>query len=244
MKKTEQYKFTRNKEEKVIISPDLEEELFKRTKNQDVKAIEELMILYSKEVETMAREAHKMNNKVPLEDLIQQGYIGLFKAIQKNINAQTGSCDRLRFRGRARIDIKREIIKLFTREVKCISLDEYLEGKESTEDKAQSEDTMLDMLLYKDVRNEILKTSRLNNRRKFILIKRFNLDGNGVYTRDELANILGVCRQRIALMEISSLEHIRDIYKEKLEKEKELQERMQRRLKIEQKILKRRISYK
>ncbi len=219
MNKRKNYKFSRNVEERVKVDETYENELFKRIKDNDSIAIEELMNLYYKEVEVIAREARRMDKTASMEDLIQQGLLGLYIGIFTYIDGMDSTYSNIRFRGIARHYIQKEILSILSNQ-KTISLeelkDEYGDEDMILEDESQSEDEMIDMSFQRMMVEEVYKSSKLDDRKKFILIKRYDLDGMGEYTSKELAEVLGISVSAVKQLEKLSLKYIRHEYYKKI----------------------------
>ncbi len=212
MNKRKHYKFTRNNDEKVKVNESHENELFERIKNGDNSALEELMKLYYKEVELIASEAKRMDKTVSMEDLIQQGLLGLYISIFKYIDGKDSMYSNIRFRGIARNYIQREILTILS-SVKTISLDELKDefGNEDIilEDISQSEDEMIDKSFQGQMVEDLYRSKKLDDKKKFILIRHYNLDGKGEYTPEELAKVFGISVAAIKQHEKLALKYLR-----------------------------------
>lgn len=224
MNKRKHYKFTRNNDEKVKVNESHENELFEKIKNGDNSALEELMKLYYKEVELIASEAKRMDKTVSMEDLIQQGLLGLYISIFKYIDGKDSMYSNIRFRGIARNYIQREILTILS-SVKTISLDELKDefGNEDIilEDISQSEDEMIDKSFQGQMVEDLYRSKKLDDKKKFILIRHYNLDGKGEYTPEELAKVFGISVAAIKQHEKLALKYLRhEHYKRTLDAKK------------------------
>lgn len=118
MKKVEEMKYyLKDIEGYEIPSITEEKDLFRRIKNNDKNAFDELARRYSMEVIGVSEEIFSYLKGAQIEDLIQEGYIGLVRAI--NIYA---SCEsKTRFTFVARKEIRRSIIKYIKSNIELMS---------------------------------------------------------------------------------------------------------------------------
>lgn len=94
-----------------------EKDLFRRIKNNDKNALDELVRRYSMEVIGASEEIFSYLKGAQIEDLIQEGYIGLVRAI----NIYTNSDSKTRFTFVARKEIRKSIIKYIKSNIELMS---------------------------------------------------------------------------------------------------------------------------
>lgn len=118
MKKVEEMKYYLKDIEGYEIPSMVEEkDLFRRIKNNDKSAFDELVRRYSIEVIETSEEIFSYLKGAQIEDLIQEGYIGLVRAI--NIYATSES--KIKFNLLARKEIRKSIIKAIKSNIELVS---------------------------------------------------------------------------------------------------------------------------
>ena len=118
MKKVEEMKYyLKDIEGYEIPSMFEEKDLFRRIKNNDKSAFDELVRRYSIEVIETSEEIFSYLKGTQIEDLIQEGYIGLVRAI--NIYATSES--KIKFNLLARKEIRKSIIKAIKSNIELVS---------------------------------------------------------------------------------------------------------------------------
>lgn len=245
-----------------------EQELFKRIRNGDIEARNEIIERNLRFVVNIARQFIKANETLPFPDLIQEGNLGLIEAVD-NFDYTLG----YRFNTYSAYWIKSYIIKGIVNKSRIIrischlhydifkarkiaaqlqkqgieptsellakelgktakeideaikynfdvsSLDKILMHEnaddsyyrnESLYESKHSEECLMDKIFYEYLINDIKSSGALTDREKFILIHRYNLDGNGIKTKTEIGKQLGITRERVRQIEKRALEKLRD----------------------------------
>lgn len=198
------------------LSKEEEEKLVKDFHNGDLKAKDKLIEHNLRLVVYLSKKYE--NTKVDLEDLVSIGTIGLIKGINtykgdKNIKLAT-------YASRC---IDNEILMYLRKNKKRkadISLEESLsfdkEGNELTfEDVLGTEDDIVTKPLEEKSMRKIMleEISKLKNRDKEIMIKRYGLDGKEELTQKEVASILGISQSYISRIEKKVIKEISEIIK-------------------------------
>lgn len=245
-----------------------EQELFKRIRNGDIEARNEIIERNLRFVVNIARQFIKANETLPFPDLIQEGNLGLIEAVDNfdytlgyRFNTYsaywiksyiiTGIVSKSRiiripchlhydiFKARKiasqlqkqGIEPTSELLaKELGKTVKEIdesikynfdvsSLDKILMHEnvddsyyrnESLYESKHSEECLMDKIFYECLINDIKSSGALTDREKFILIHRYDLDGNGIKTKTEIGKQLGITRERVRQIEKRALEKLRD----------------------------------
>lgn len=81
---------------------------------------------------------------------------------------------------------------------------DYYENEHATCD-----EEMLDDIFYRDLVHDVINSYKLSSREREIIIHRYNLDGDGVFTAESLSKIYGISRQRILQIENEALKKLR-----------------------------------
>lgn len=245
-----------------------EQELFKRIRNGDIEARNEIIVRNLRFVVSIARQFINANETLPFPDLIQEGNLGLIEAVN-NFDYTLG----YRFNTYSAYWIKSYIIMGIVNKSRIIripchlhydifkarkiasqlqkqgieptsellaeelgktakeidesikynfdvsSLDKILMHEnvddsfyrnESLYESKYSEECLMDKIFYECLINDIKSSSALTDREKFILIHRYNLDGNGIKTKTEISKQLDISRERVRQIEKRALEKLRD----------------------------------
>ena len=190
-----------------------EKENFLKMKNGDKKA-EEVLIRHNLRLVAHISKKYK-NSNIELDDLISIGSIGLMKAI-KTFDYSKGNS----FSTYASRCIENEILMTFRSDKKnaqavyledIISIDKDGNNLSLIEvlcDKSAGVDTQIEnKIIYKKVENIIL--SKLDQREKEIIIKRYGLLGEFPRTQIELANEIKISRSYISRLEKKALKTIK-----------------------------------
>ena len=90
------------------------------------------------------------------------------------------------------------------------NVDDFYYRNESLYESKYSEECLMDNIFYECLINDIKSSGALTDREKFILIHRYNLDGNGIKTKTEVGKQLGITRERVRQIEKRALEKLRD----------------------------------
>lgn len=90
------------------------------------------------------------------------------------------------------------------------NVDDSYYRNESLYESKHSEECLMDKIFYECLINDIKSSGVLTDREKFILIHRYNLDGNGIKTKTEIAKQLDISRERVRQIEKRALEKLRD----------------------------------
>lgn len=245
-----------------------EQELFKRIRNGDIEARNEIIVRNLRFVVSIARQFINANETLPFSDLIQEGNLGLIEAVN-NFDYTLG----YRFNTYSAYWIKSYIIMGIVNRSRIIripchlhydifkarkiasqlqkqgieptsellaeelgktakeidesikynfdvsSLDKILMHEnvddsfyrnESLYESKYSEECLMDKIFYECLINDIKSSGALTDREKFILIHRYNLDGNGIKTKTEISKQLDISRERVRQIEKRALEKLRD----------------------------------
>ena len=245
-----------------------EQELFKRIRNGDIEARNEIIVRNLRFVASIARQFINANETLPFPDLIQEGNLGLIEAVN-NFDYTLG----YRFNTYSAYWIKSYIIMGIVNKSRIIripchlhydifkarkiasqlqkqgieptsellaeelgktakeidesikynfdvsSLDKILMHEnvddsfyrnESLYESKYSEECLMDKIFYECLINDIKSSGALTDREKFILIHRYNLDGNGIKTKTEISKQLDISRERVRQIEKRALEKLRD----------------------------------
>lgn len=245
-----------------------EQELFKRIRNGDIEARNEIIVRNLRFVVSIARQFINANETLPFPDLIQEGNLGLIEAVN-NFDYTLG----YRFNTYSAYWIKSYIIMGIVNKSRIIripchlhydifkarkiasqlqkqgieptsellaeelgktakeidesikynfdvsSLDKILMQEnvddsfyrnESLYESKYSEECLMDKIFYECLINDIKSSGALTDREKFILIHRYNLDGNGIKTKTEISKQLDISRERVRQIEKRALEKLRD----------------------------------
>ena len=245
-----------------------EQELFKRIRNGDIEARNEIIVRNLRFVVSIARQFINANETLPFPDLIQEGNLGLIEAVN-NFDYTLG----YRFNTYSAYWIKSYIIMGIVNKSRIIripchlhydifkarkiasqlqkqgieptsellaeelgktakeidesikynfdvsSLDKILMHEnvddsfyrnESLYESKYSEECLMDKIFYECLINDIKSSGALTDREKFILIHRYNLDGNGIKTKTEISKQLDISRERVRQIEKRALEKLRD----------------------------------
>lgn len=245
-----------------------EQELFKRIRNGDIEARNEIIVRNLRFVVSIARQFINANETLPFPDLIQEGNLGLIEAVN-NFDYTLG----YRFNTYSAYWIKSYIIMGIVNKSRIIripchlhydifkarkiasqlqkqgieptsellaeelgktakeidesikynfdvsSLDKILMHEnvddsfyrnESLYESKYSEECLMDKFFYECLINDIKSSGALTDREKFILIHRYNLDGNGIKTKTEISKQLDISRERVRQIEKRALEKLRD----------------------------------
>lgn len=245
-----------------------EQELFKRIRNGDIEARNEIIVRNLRFVVSIARQFINANETLPFPDLIQEGNLGLIEAVN-NFDYTLG----YRFNTYSAYWIKSYIIMGIVNKSRIIripchlhydifkarkiasqlqkqgieptsellaeelgktakeidesikynfdvsSLDKILMHEnvddsfyrnESLYESKYSEECLMDKIFYECLINDIKSSSALTDREKFILIHRYNLDGNGIKTKTEISKQLDISRERVRQIEKRALEKLRE----------------------------------
>ena len=245
-----------------------EQELFKRIRNGDIEARNEIIERNLRFVVNIARQFIKANETLPFPDLIQEGNLGLIEAVN-NFDYTLG----YRFNTYSAYWIKSYIIMGIVNKSRIIripchlhydifkarkiasqlqkqgieptsellaeelgktakeidesikynfdvsSLDKILMHEnvddsfyrnESLYESKYSEECLMDKIFYECLINDIKSSGALTDREKFILIHRYNLDGNGIKTKTEISKQLDISRERVRQIEKRALEKLRE----------------------------------
>lgn len=198
------------------LSKEEESILLEKFHNGDLKAKDKLIEHNLRLVVYLSKKYE--NTKIDLEDLVSIGTIGLIKGINtfkgdKNIKLAT-------YASRC---IDNEILMYLRKNKKRradISLEESLsfdkEGNELTlEDVLGTEDDIVTRPLEeKSMRTIMLKEiSKLKNRDREIMIRRYGLDGKEELTQKEVAASLGISQSYISRIEKKVIKEISEIIK-------------------------------
>ncbi len=198
------------------LSKEEEEKLVRDFHNGNLKAKDKLIEHNLRLVVYLSKKYE--NTKVDLEDLVSIGTIGLIKGINtykgdKNIKLAT-------YASRC---IDNEILMYLRKNKKRradISLEESLsfdkEGNELTfEDVLGTDDDIVTKPLEEKSMKKIMleEISKLKNRDKEIMIKRYGLDGKEELTQKEVASILGISQSYISRIEKKVIKEISEIIK-------------------------------
>ena len=245
-----------------------EQELFKRIRNGDIEARNEIIVRNLRFVVSIARQFINANETLPFPDLIQEGNLGLIEAVN-NFDYTLG----YRFNTYSAYWIKSYIIMGIVNKSRIIripchlhydifkarkiasqlqkqgieptsellaeelgktakeidesikynfdvsSLDKILMHEnvddsfyrnESLYESKYSEECLMDKIFYECLINDIKSSGALTDREKFILIHRYNLDGNGIKTKTGISKQLDISRERVRQIEKRALEKLRD----------------------------------
>lgn len=245
-----------------------EQELFKRIRNGDIEARNEIIVRNLRFVVSIARQFINANETLPFPDLIQEGNLGLIEAVN-NFDYTLG----YRFNTYSAYWIKSYIIMGIVNKSRIIripchlhydifkarkiasqlqkqgieptsellaeelgktakeidesikynfdvsSLDKILMHEnvddsfyrnESLYESKYSEECLMDKFFYECLINDIKSSGALTDREKFILIHRYNLDGNGIKTKTEISKQLDISRERVRQIEKRALEKLRE----------------------------------
>lgn len=245
-----------------------EQELFKRIRNGDIEARNEIIVRNLRFVASIARQFINANETLPFPDLIQEGNLGLIEAVN-NFDYTLG----YRFNTYSAYWIKSYIIMGIVNKSRIIripchlhydifkarkiasqlqkqgieptsellaeelgktakeidesikynfdvsSLDKILMHEnvddsfyrnESLYESKYSEECLMEKIFYECLINDIKSSGALTDREKFILIHRYNLDGNGIKTKTEISKQLDISRERVRQIEKRALEKLRD----------------------------------
>ena len=245
-----------------------EQELFKRIRNGDIEARNEIIVRNLRFVVSIARQFINANETLPFPDLIQEGNLGLIEAVN-NFDYTLG----YRFNTYSAYWIKSYIIMGIVNKSRIIripchlhydifkarkiasqlqkqgieptsellaeelgktakeidesikynfdvsSLDKILMQEnvddsfyrnESLYESKYSEECLMDKIFYECLINDIKSSGALTDREKFILIHRYNLDGNGIKTKTEISKQLDISRERVRQIEKRALEKLRE----------------------------------
>lgn len=245
-----------------------EQELFKRIRNGDIEARNEIIVRNLRFVVSIARQFINANETLPFPDLIQEGNLGLIEAVN-NFDYTLG----YRFNTYSAHWIRSYIIKGIVNKSRIIrischlyyeifkkrkiasqllrqgieptsealtktlgktigkideaakynfdassldkilmyeSVDGFYYRNESLYESKYSEECLMDKIFYECLINDIKSSSALTDREKFILIHRYNLDGNGIKTKTEIGKKLDISRERVRQIEKRALEKLRD----------------------------------
>lgn len=245
-----------------------EQELFKRIRNGDIEARNEIIVRNLRFVVSIARQFINANETLPFPDLIQEGNLGLIEAVN-NFDYTLG----YRFNTYSAYWIKSYIIMGIVNKSRIIripchlhydifkarkiasqlqkqgieptsellaeelgktakeidesikynfdvsSLDKILMHEnvddsfyrnESLYESKYSEECLMEKIFYECLINDIKSSGALTDREKFILIHRYNLDGNGIKTKTEISKQLDISRERVRQIEKRALEKLRD----------------------------------
>ena len=90
------------------------------------------------------------------------------------------------------------------------NVDDSFYRNESLYESKYSEECLMDKIFYECLINNIKSSGALTDREKFILIHRYNLDGNGIKTKTEISKQLDISRERVRQIEKRALEKLRD----------------------------------
>ena len=206
-----------------ILPPPLEEalehELLEKVGNNDIDARNTLIIHNLRLVVFIAKKFE--STKIPLDDLVSIGTLGLIKGIQtfkldKNIKLAT-------YASRC---IENEILMYLRKTQKSrndYSLDEILsidsDGNEMIlSDIIASNDTLALTKLTEeeDVENLYFALNKLSKREKEIIIMRFGLFDKPELTQKEVADLLGISQSYISRLEKRILDKMRTIIEERV----------------------------
>ena len=245
-----------------------EQELFKRIRNGDIEARNEIIVRNLRFVVSIARQFINANETLPFPDLIQEGNLGLIEAVN-NFDYTLG----YRFNTYSAYWIKSYIIMGIVNKSRIIripchlhydifkarkiasqlqkqgieptsellaeelgktakeidesikynfdvsSLDKILMHEnvddsfyrnESLYESKYIEECLMDKFFYECLINDIKSSGALTDREKFILIHRYNLDGNGIKTKTEISKQLDISRERVRQIEKRALEKLRE----------------------------------
>lgn len=245
-----------------------EQELFKRIRNGDIEARNEIIVRNLRFVVSIARQFINANETLPFPDLIQEGNLGLIEAVN-NFDYTLG----YRFNTYSAYWIKSYIIMGIVNKSRIIripchlhydifkarkiasqlqkqgieptsellaeelgktakeidesikynfdvssidkilmheNVDDFYYRNESLYESKYSEECLMDKIFYECLINDIKSSGALTDREKFILIHRYNLDGNGIKTKTEISKQLDISRERVRQIEKRALEKLRD----------------------------------
>lgn len=245
-----------------------EQELFKRIRNGDIEARNEIIERNLRFVVNIARQFIKANETLPFPDLIQDGNLGLIEAVD-NFDYTLG----YRFNTYSVYWIKSYIIMGIVNKSRIIripchlhydifkarkiaaqlqkqgieptsellakelgktakeidesikynfdvssldiilmheNVDDFYYRNESLYESKYSEECLMDKIFYECLINDIKSSGALTDREKFILIHRYNLDGNGIKTKTEIGKELDISRERVRQIEKRALEKLRN----------------------------------
>lgn len=245
-----------------------EQELFKRIRNGDIEARNEIIVRNLRFVVSIARQFINANETLPFPDLIQEGNLGLIEAVN-NFDYTLG----YRFNTYSAYWIKSYIIMGIVNKSRIIripchlhydifkarkiasqlqkqgieptsellaeelgktakeidesikynfdvssldkiliheNVDDSFYRNESLYESKYSEECLMDKIFYECLINDIKSSGALTDREKFILIHRYNLDGNGIKTKTEISKQLDISRERVRQIEKRALEKLRD----------------------------------
>ena len=245
-----------------------EQELFKRIRNGDIEARNEIIVRNLRFVVSIARQFINANETLPFPDLIQEGNLGLIEAVN-NFDYTLG----YRFNTYSAYWIKSYIIMGIVNKSRIIripchlhydifkarkiasqlqkqgieptsellaeelgktakeidesikynfdvsslnkilmheNVDDSFYRNESLYESKYSEECLMDKIFYECLINDIKSSGALTDREKFILIHRYNLDGNGIKTKTEISKQLDISRERVRQIEKRALEKLRE----------------------------------
>ena len=206
-----------------ILPPPLEEqlehELLEKVGKNDIEARNTLIIHNLRLVVFIAKKFE--STKIPLDDLVSIGTLGLIKGIQtfkldKNIKLAT-------YASRC---IENEILMYLRKTQKSrndYSLDEILsidsDGNEMIlADIIASNDTLslTKLTEEEDVENLYFALNKLSKREREIIVMRFGLFGKPELTQKEVADLLGISQSYISRLEKRILDKMRNIIEERV----------------------------
>ena len=198
------------------LSKEEEEKLVKDFHNGDLKAKDKLIEHNLRLVVYLSKKYE--NTKVDLEDLVSIGTIGLIKGINtykgdKNIKLATYACRctdneilmYLRKNKKRKADISLEESLSFDKEGNELTFEDVLGTEDDIVTKPLEEKSMRKIMLE--------EISKLKNRDKEIMIKRYGLDGKEELTQKEVASILGISQSYISRIEKKVIKEISEIIK-------------------------------
>ena len=205
--------------------------LFKEYANGDNEAYETLTKYFLHEVISIANEFHKLYSDIPMEDLIQEGAIGLIKAMPiyvKNPNTYG------RFRGMAREKIKSSLIYFISKQNEVLETRQEIEKRlskknykdlktininELNQNTTYYSDSFIENIMTKSIIDEILKIMNenpfFNENRKKVLMHIYGINNCEVLTQTELASLLGITTTRIQQLDEENIEKLRELFIQK-----------------------------
>lgn len=206
-------------------------ELFEKYAKGNKEAYETLTKYFLPEVITIAKSFHKLNKDIPMEDLVQEGCIGLIKAMP--IFARSPKTYG-RFCGMAREKIKSSLIHFIANQneiletrgeiEKRVSKNKYtnlrkINLEELVQGTINYSDNFIDVIITKSIIDEILKIMNENpffsENRKKVLMHTYGINNCEVLTQTELASLLGITATRIQQLDEENIEKLRELFIQK-----------------------------
>jgi RNA polymerase primary sigma factor len=199
-----------------LLTPEEERELIKRAQQGDKEARDKLVMANQRYVIKLARKFYmQLNGKVDFQELVHIGNLGLLKALNKfNLSKETRF---LTYAGYWIYQTLAQEVDKFLKQENLIAVSLNTSNEEGDEIMDFIEDFSVpnpeQVIEANQNRKRIqeIVNQALNNRERYIITKVFGLDGTPPKKIKDIAEEMGVSRQRVSFIYNRALKKLRKI---------------------------------